>query len=111
MTTKQKAFFSGKCAGGNFIRGMFNCSTDEERKLFAECLVEEYREDYGTDRWQVPGHDPVSLMQANIGYAAGYGTMEDRQTWQRICGAVHPIFGEAEPAAEEALAEAKEATP
>lgn len=39
----------------------------------------------------------------NIGYCAGYYNEETQQRVYRLFGAVHPIFGTAQPTAEEAI--------
>lgn len=61
---------------------------EEATELFSDLL------EYGID--QEPDKDPAQIeatMRSNLGYYAGYYSLETQQRVEKLYGAVHPIFG------------------
>ena len=50
-------------------------------------------------------HTPEELVRSNIGWCFGEGMEpQDKAMWIRVCGASHPVFGQADVTFKEAFA-------
>ncbi len=82
---------------GDFISAVMAIDNELDAEAFAA--------DY--ESWSAKNHpknNATEVMRSNIGWCFGEGMDKERQKmWVKVCGASHPVFGQATPTAEEAF--------
>lgn len=85
---------------GEFIAYVLTIHDHETAKQF----VVEYRAYLERMLGKTYEGDMDKLLRFNIGWCFGEGMSEaDREMWQEVCNAAHPIFGTTMPSFDEAL--------
>lgn len=92
-------FESEKMTVGEFVNAV--CSIHDEE--LAKAFVERYTE-YLNAHPPENGARTEDLIKFNVGWCFGEGMApEDKAMWNKICGALHPVFGLESPSFSEAL--------
>lgn len=90
---------------GDFIRAVLAIGTPEDARRFYEGHVAFIERQIEAGTWTSPCTAEVGAC-VNIGWCFGEGMAPERiAMWQKVCQAVHPIFGTIMPSPAEALME------